>query len=278
MIRDKKQFLDMPYAVKPDMVGSVKAEVDSVGRTVDLNANTFYYMDSYGDVLIKGCCAKSIADRGPKSSIPGKIKHLSNHDLTKGIGRNELLEESTLNGITFLHAISWMSETTAGEETLIKYKEGLIDQHSIGFRYLNLQFLEAESDEFDEMLKKLINPEEAVDAGFMWVVKEIELFEYSSLDGFGANRLTPVLEIRSDNPKIKYNNLITKMDALHTAMRSGGDKETLRLQELQIKQMIFELYNPEPDPKCTLSEPPKKSTFDVSSAIDNINFKINYNG
>jgi len=80
---DKKTFLDMPFAVKGNHAAH-KAEVDSTARTVDVVANTYYYMDTYGDVLIEGCCAKSITERGPKSSMPGKIKHLANHDLTKG--------------------------------------------------------------------------------------------------------------------------------------------------------------------------------------------------
>ena len=269
----KKDLLSMPYAIKSDHGSGHKAEVDTSGRTVDLIANTYYWFDAYGDVLVNGCCAKSIKDRGPKSSMPGKIKHFANH-ITKGIARPELIEEAKIDGLDVLHANSWMSETTGGEETLIKYKEGLIDQHSIGFRYLNLQWLESESDEFDEMLKNLLNPDDAVDAGWMWVVKEIELYEYSSLDGFGANRLTPFLGVKSDNVNVHYNNLITKLDALHLAMRSGsGDKEIISLQEKQIKQMIYELYNPEPSLKDTHEEPPKGDTFDIDSAIKN--FHIN---
>ena len=268
----RKDFLDMPYAVKGNRGVSQKAEVDESQRTVDLIANTYYYFDSFGDVLISGCCLKSIKDRGPKSNLPGKIKHLSNHNLSKGIARIEMIEEAKINGNDVLHGNSWMSETADGEDTLIKYKEGLIDQHSIGFRYINLQWLEAEADEFDDMLKNLINPEDAIDAGFMWIVKEIELFEYSSLDGFGANRLTPFLGVKSENKTVQYNNLITKLDALHVAMRSGGEKETLALQEKQIKQMIYELYNPEPSLKDTLNEPPDGDTFDISAEISNIKF------
>jgi len=264
----KKDFLSMPYAVKGDTSGH-KAEVDTTRRTVDLVANTYYYFDTYGDVLLSGCCAKSIQERGPKSSMPGKIKHLSNHDLRKGVARPDMIEETTINGMEVLHANSWMSETTDGEQTLIKYNEGLIDQHSIGFNYVTLTFIEPESEAWDEMLAKLINPDDAIKAGFMWAVSEIKLFEYSSLDGFGANRLTPFLGVKSDNKNVQYNNLIAKLDALHTAMRSGGEKETMLLQERQIKQMIYELYNPEPDPKDTPREPSKKSTFDLSSAIEN---------
>lgn len=278
MIRlTRKQFLDMPYAVKSDQASGHKAEVDSNRRTVDLVANTYYYFDSYGDVLLPGCCSKSIQDRGPKSSLPGKIKHLSNHNLNKGVGRSELLEETSINGMDVLHANSWMSETTDGEETLIKYNEGLIDQHSIGFNYLTITYMEPDSEAWDDLLKKLINPQEAIDAGFMWAVPEIRLFEYSSLDGFGANRLTPFLGVKSDNVNVQYNNLVAKLDALHIAMRSGGEKETMNLQERQIKQMIYELYNPEPNPKATPRESAGAGTkkhFDIGSAIENLNIKF----
>ena len=263
---DKKQFLDMPYAVKGNH-GQSKAEVNAEARTVDVVANTYNYFDTDFDVLAPGCCAKSITERGPKSSLPGKIKHLSNHNLTKGVGRVELLEETTINGMQVLHANSWISETADGEETLTKYKEGLIDQHSIGFRYLDIQFLESESEEFNNVLKDVINPQDAIDAGFIYYVKEIRLFEFSSLDGFGANRLTPFLGVKSDNKTVQYNNLITKLDAL---LKSDADKDTMQMQTLQIKQMIYELYNPEPSLRDTLNGPSGDDTFDVGAAITNL--------
>lgn len=261
-IQEKK---DIPFGVKANGVQH-KAQAD--GRTVDIIANTYNFFDSDWDVLVPGCCAKSIKERGPGSS-GAKIKHLSNHNLNKGIGRIDLLEETQIDGMHVLHANSWMSETADGEETLTKYKEGIIDQHSIGFRYLDLQFIEDESDEFDKVLATLVNPEEAQAAGFVYLVNEIKLFEFSSLDGFGANRLTPFLGVKSDNKTVQYNNLISKLDAL---LKSDASKDTIHIQTLQIKQMIYELYNPEPSIKDTPG-PSKVATFDLSKAIDNL--KIN---
>ncbi len=274
-IQEKK---DIPFGVKANSGSEYKAQTD--GRTVDVVANTYNFFDTDFDVLVPGCCAKSIKDRGPESKLPGKIKHLSNHNLTKGVGRVDLLEETKIDGLDVLHANSWMSETADGEETLLKYMEGLIDQHSIGFRYLDLQWLESESEEFDNVVKDLINPDDAINAGFMYLVREIRLFEFSSLDGFGANRLTPFLGIKSDNKNVQYNNLVAKLDALHNAMRYGqGDKETMNMQELQIKQMIYELYNPEPSKEDTALEnkppPSDEDTFNVGSAISKLN--LNYN-
>jgi HK97 family phage prohead protease len=265
MIRlSEKDLKAIPYAVKAT---SQKAEVD--GRTVDMVANTYYYVDTYGDVLVEGCCSKSIADRGPDSTAPGKIKHIANHDLSTGIGRIEKITEEQVEGKHVLRAQSWMSETTAGEETLIKYKEGLIDQHSIGFNYMDLEWIDKDSDEYEAVACKLINPEEAERWGGVYLVKEIKLFEISSLDGFGANRLTPALGIKTDNKQVQYNNLIAKFDALQQAMRSGGNKDMIQLQEKQIKQMIYELYHVEPDFKGT-KRPPDEPTFKLSAAISNI--------
>lgn len=265
----KKDFLDMPFAVKGSY-GQHKAEVDQIQRTVDFVANTYYWIDSYGDVLIDGCCAKSITERGPGSSMPGKIKHLSNHSLMDGIGRIELIEETTIDKMSVLHVNSWMSETTKGEETLIKYKEGIIDQHSIGFNYLDMEFLDVDSAQFKDIEGRLLNIDQASKWGGVWVVREIRLFEVSSLDGFGANRLTPVLGIKTDNVMVQYNNLMTKLDVLHHMMRAGGDKDMIKMQELQIKQMIYELYNPEPSLKDTPPEPPRRDTFDLSKAINTL--------
>jgi hypothetical protein len=268
----KKEKLDMPYVVKADGISGTK-EVDTSKRIVDVIANTYYWFDSDWDVLVPGCCAKSIAERGPGSQLPGKIKHLANHDLREGIGRIEKLEETIYEGKYVLRAESYMSETDKGEETLIKYQEGIIDQHSIGFRYMQLEMLEEGSTEWDEMIKLLINPEDAEKVGMMWVAKELKLWEFSSLDGFGANRLTPYIGSKSDNKAVRYNNLITKLDTLHEKMRSGSkDTHTIKLQEQQIKQMIYELYNQEPSIKDTFKKPPKDDTFDVDKYLQTIKF------
>jgi phage head maturation protease len=167
----KKDKLNMPFAVKSQSHSAVSfKEVDTSARTVDFIGNTYYWIDSYGDVLIPGCCAKSIQDRGPDSKLPGKIKHLSNHNLDKGIGRMEVIEETKFEGMDVLRAQSFMSETQLGEETLTKYNEGIIDQHSIGFRYMQLEWIDSEADGWEEWLGKLINPEDAESKGYMWIV------------------------------------------------------------------------------------------------------------
>lgn len=265
------QKRDIPFQVKSDAINNFK-EVDTSTRTVDLIANTYYYFDTDQDVLINGVAAKSIEERGPNSQLPGKIKHAWHHDLKETHAIPKLIEETKHNGMDVLRANSFFPEVEDSERELIKYKEGFYDQHSIGFRYMQLEFIESETSAFDEMLVKLINPQDAIDMGYMYVVKEIKLYEYSTV-AFGANRLTPYLGSKSENKTIRYNNFIKKLDALHNALREGiKDKYALEAQEQQIKQMISELYNQEPSVKDTLPKPSKDDTFDIDKYLQTIKF------
>ncbi len=265
-----QEKLDTQYAVKGNNHLDHK-EVDLTKRTVDLIANTYWWFDSDFDVLVPGVAVKSIKDRGPDSKGPGKIKHAESHDLRNIYARPILIEETKFEGLDVLRASSFFPEQENSERKLIEYQNDMIDQHSIGFRYVNLKRITEEmEEEWNEILAKLINPEDAEKIGVLWNVKEIELFEFSDV-AFGANRLTPFLGSKSANKNVQYNNLITKLDVLHKDMRSGnGDKDIIRLQERQIKQMIYELYNPEPSVKDTPPGPPKVDTW--IKAINNFNF------
>jgi hypothetical protein len=255
---EKQAKLDLPYVIKSDI--SNYKEIDLSKRTVDLIPNTYYYFDMVGDVLVQGCCLKSIQDRGAKSDKPGKIKHLMHHNWEKIIARCDLIEETKINGNYVLHANSYFPESADSEQELIKYHEGLYDQHSIGYRYLNVEYVEPESEDWDKYLKVLINPDDAIKFGIMFIVKEIALFEYSTVM-LGTNRLTDCLGVKSENKNIQYNNLITKLDAIYTSYKQGvKDKFILECQERQIKQMIYELIHTEPVDKSTFHKPDKAST------------------
>ena len=263
----KKDKLSVNYAVKENKFN--KTEVDNSCRTVDLIANTYNYFDSDYDVLIMGCAAKSIQDRGVNSASPGKIKHLMHHDMQKVIAKPTLLEEVKLNDMEVLHANSFFPEVEDSDNELQKYKAGLYDQHSIGFRYMNGEWIEKGAENWVKYLNMLINPQDAENAGFMYIVKEIMFYEYSTV-AFGANRLTDFLGTKSENKQVQYQNLITKLDDLHNMMRDTKDKHAVELQERQLKQMIYELYNPEPSSKVTPPEPIKEDTqeFDIKDYLN----------
>src|SRR5690606_24479112 len=104
-----------------------------------------------------------------------------------------------------------MLNTSDGNDTLIKYQEGVYDNHSIGFRYLDIRYIEQDSDQWKVNIDKLINPEDAENRGYMFLVKEIELFEGSTV-AFGANRLTPYLGSKSENKSLSLLKINERMD------------------------------------------------------------------
>lgn len=282
-LRQKK--LNEFYKVKAYGLNAVK-DVDMTKRTVTGVSNMFYYFDSDWDVLVPGCTLKTINENGPNSGMPGKIKHALFHDLTKLPAKNNVLDERKIEaGMQGQYFESKMLNTPDGNETLIKYQEEVYDQHSIGFRYLDIEFVDQESDNWKKYVDKLINPEDAEDVGIMFWVTQIKQFEFSTVS-FGANKLTPYLGVKSDNKEAKVLNLHTKIDKMSKILRNGRNLTddqfvNLELELLQLKQLLSESMDEEPTPKDILinnilgkdrsiEDTPKK--FDVAAAIKETSF------
>ena len=107
----------------------------------------------------------------------------------------------------------------------------------------------------------LVNPEDAVKAGIMFVIKEIELFEGSTV-AIGANQLTPFLGVKSGNidlQKVKLNDKITLIEKqLKKGKQSDETLYEMSIQLRQIKQLINEIEQttkptPGPGPGSELS-------------------------
>ena len=164
-----KSKLDTHYGVKSNPFEH--KEIDDTQRTVDLIANTYLYFDSDCDVLMPGCASKSITERGPASTTPGKIKHCMGHELSEMIGVPKTITEEVYEGKQVLRANSYFPESEDSENALINYKAGMYDQHSIGFRYIQLALATPQGDNdaiklWNEVLPHLINPQDAIEKGF----------------------------------------------------------------------------------------------------------------
>ncbi len=155
-----------------------------------------------------------------------------------------------------LYVESFLPETTLGEDTLINYKTGIYNQHSIGFRYMQLEYFEEEGEGWDEFMKDIINPEDAEKAGFGWEVKEINLHEWSTV-AFGANKLTPYLGTKSQNKNILLQNIYLKLDTLikKANRQEVKNKKLFELQISQLKQMIKEITEVKPVKDNLIKDP-----------------------
>jgi phage head maturation protease len=234
---------------------TVTKDVDMTKRTVASIPNTYLFFDNDQDVLLPGCCAKSIQERGPESVGDAKIKNVKDHVIGTRIGKPTKLEETTISNRKVLYGESKMLTTTVGNDMLIEYQEGVIDQHSIGFRYVDLSFVSADDDEWKKWIGMIINPEDAEKTGYMFLVKEIELFEWSPVS-FGSNKLSPYLGVKKENKEAVQIKIYERLDILEKQLRSGKQSDyamlDYELETRQLKQIISELFEQEPSMKDTL--------------------------
>ena len=270
----KKKKLDMFYPVKSSGLDMQVKNVDLAKRTVQFIANTYYWFDSDYDVLIKGASKKSINDRGPASNANAKIKHLADHKMQtdKMVGLPKIIEETVIDDKTVIYFESEIPETQQGDEHLTKYQNGMYDNHSIGFRYKDIEFAEKDSENSDakeywnEYFPQIINREEAEKAGFFYLIKEIELFE-ASVVPFGANSLTGVVGVKSKTKEQILFDLYSRMSSIESQLKKGDfnkdSEKSIELQILQIKQLMNDIIFQKPSEKDTLKEPPTNDTKEI---------------
>lgn len=245
--KQAKAYVIPPNSFKADVI-----DVDTSKRTVSAIGNTYNFIDFDMDMLLMGSSARSIADRGPNSNAKAKMKHLKDHiqrtDFIAGKFLN--VEETTFEGREVLKFESEISDP----KILELYQNGTLDQHSIGFRYVDIKLADRSGDNeqrqlFDRFLSNAINPEVGEQAGFFFVVKEIELFEISTVV-FGANSETGVTGIKNKEPKTQELILMTYLDATKRILHNNKSKFTpddYRMAELNIKQFeqaIMDIQNP----------------------------------
>lgn len=85
------------------------------------------------------------------------------------------------------------------------YKNGDVEQHSVGMMYVSLDLAyydeesQKEMDFFNEAIKNAINPEVAEERGYVWVINEAKKREGSAVV-FGSNSITPTLYVKNYEP------------------------------------------------------------------------------
>jgi Escherichia/Staphylococcus phage prohead protease len=140
--------------------------VDETKGIVEFYFSSFGNKDSDGDIMEKGAFKKSISENA------SRIKHFKNHNPHLAVGRILELHEDEKGAF----AVSQMSKSTLGKDTLIEYQEGIITEHSHGFQTIR----ESHSKERDAN-----------------IISEVKLWEVSSLTAWGANSETPTTGIKN---------------------------------------------------------------------------------
>lgn len=172
---------------------------------VKVACNTAWFCDSQLDVLTDTCYDKSIKDKGTLIPFIADHKSLStNHvaDVTKVYTEKINLKDLGLNqsGTTTVAIMEANVREDYNADTYKFYKNGKINQHSIGLIYVSIGMCINDKDylpEFELWNKyydKVINKDVVDQRGYFWIVPEIKWMENSCVL-FGANPLTPTLEV-----------------------------------------------------------------------------------
>ena len=218
---------------------SVKdVSIDEESRKISGYAAVYGNKDDDGDILMKGCAAKSIRERGPQSATSRKVAFLWMHDMDNPLGRITTLREDDY-GLYFEADIDKGIDIC--DRVLIQLKSGTLDQFSIGFQYI------WEQCEYDVNAQALI-------------VKEINLFE-TSVVTLGANEMTYFAGMKSSQKK----ELIEKtLKETETFIKSLPDHK-----QFAARQIIAKNISLSGSAKKKKDEQPDNETDDT----DSINLK-----
>ena len=126
----QKESIGMQYKTISFDVKEISIDLNS--RRISGYGAIYGNKDKAGDILIKGCCAKSIQERGPQSSANDKIIHLWMHNMHEPVGKIVTLEEHD-KGLYFEADID---KIDLGDRELTQLESGTLNQFSIGYSYV----------------------------------------------------------------------------------------------------------------------------------------------
>ena len=225
--------------------------VNEESRIISGYAAVFNNIDKSRDMLIKGCFAKSIQDRGPESLANDKIILLWHHKMDEPIGRITKLVEDDYG----LYFEAEIDNVERGNQAIEQFKSGTLNQFSIGYRYI---WEKCEWNDTDEFL----------------MVKEVALFEISPVS-VGCNGLTKFTGFKSiEEYENEYEILRKEIDE---ACKGINIKNQQIVQRLIAKAMTLASSKPDDEVKKDFIDPLTKKEAGISesakSMFDNITIK-----
>lgn len=209
--------LGMQY--KTFSIYAKEVNYDEESRVISGYAAIFGNKDKAGDILIKGCFAKSIHDRGPESSANDKIIMLWMHDMNEPIGNILVLIEDE-KGLYFEAKID---DVPRGNQAVKQLESGTLNQFSIGYQYVweNCEY-DSEKDAF--------------------IVKEVKLYEISVVS-IGCNGETEYLGLKSiEDAENSYKELNEEISEICFGMSALKQQ---KIQRIISKAMSLASFKPD---------------------------------
>ncbi|MDR1594302.1 MAG: HK97 family phage prohead protease [Prevotellaceae bacterium] len=213
-----------------------KVSVEKDSRIIKGYLASFDTKDDAGDILVRGCFAKSISEHGPESKSQQKIVHLWQHDRHIPLGKYLKLEEDE----TGLYFEAEFDNIPEADRAIEQYKSGTLNQHSFGYRYVwdKIEY-SSEHDAF--------------------IVKEVILFEGSTVT-FGCNPNTPFLGF---GKSAQFNQNVMKSLEAETDITLAGlaYEKQLEIRKMIAKYQSLVDFKPIKESLKNESEPTKRKNI-----------------
>lgn len=184
-------------------------DIDSNKGIVTGYFAAFNSVDSDGDVIEKGSFQKTITERGPE----GKqlIKWLLDHDKYKALGKIDILKEDNYG----LYYEGKVGRHTLGKDFMYMVEDGIINQHSFGYKTIK--------ENYDNQTKTNR-------------IKELMMYEGSSVQFLGANSNTPITGVKSLEDALEICEKLQRF-----IQTSKATDETLMQLDTKLKSLQIDL-------------------------------------
>ena len=185
--------------------------------------NTYNWLDSHGDVHVKGIFSKSISER------KNKVKHFHDHinQLNAQVGKfTDVYEKDVLWKDLGVNKEGTTTALFADSDILERYNKNMflqyankeIDQHSVGMYYVKIEMAVNDSEYkeefkvYNDYIGQIANKEDAEEQGYFFVVKEAKLIEISAVTE-GSNAITPTIDNKVNPSKDNLDKVDPSLDS-----------------------------------------------------------------
>lgn len=208
-----------PLLLKKQNIDKSEDNISEISIKVRAIINTTDVMDSHDDVHLKGIWKKTLKENK-------RIRHIQEH---KTGFENIISDKEDLKSFTKIY--NWKDlgiDAEGNTEALVfdsnvkqsrnaqmfkEYKDGNVDNHSVGMFYVEIKFaLNSSEDEdkqlkaeYDKHIENILNKDEVVKQGYFWAVYQAKIKEGSAVVE-GSNTITPTLQPKKEKIENKEMN------------------------------------------------------------------------
>lgn len=236
-----KTFYEIKNVYASDFEGKAMIEdVDMKSRTVTGYFSRFGNKDHDEDIVFPGAFTKTIKERG--SDGKNIIPHILDHDIhitLKMLSKPKLYEKT--DGGFFESSIS---DTTNGIDTLKLYRDGVINQHSFGFKITRKNEKEGHREILETILYEISTVtlganENAIFTGFKSFDKPQLIDRYNLLqkcysNGDYSDEVFPILEAQIKQIEQDLLELIIKEGKKHDTETTAPTVTTVTQPEVEV--------------------------------------------